>query len=132
MLDRSLGVTLRACTYLLYTLDEVAVVAVEDHVEVRRVSAAVFGNEKVVEVVLAFDATSEPRAATAQDLSHSTGISYSMVRDVLLRLTAGGVLVALPKVGGRRSPQYYQPAADEGWDNLVRLARWIGQTRTRM
>lgn len=89
----------------------------------RRRSAALFGNEKVVEVVLALHGSSG--AATAQELSRITGLSHSMVRDVLLRLTSSGVVLALPKLGGSRSAQYYQPSETDGWRLLVELATWV-------
>lgn len=93
--------------------------------EIRRQSAALFGNEKVVEVVLALDAIQEPRSATAQQLSVATRIGHSMVRDVLQRLTQAGVLSAMAKVGGSRSAQYYQPVSGELWSQLVSICAWV-------
>lgn len=87
----------------------------------RGLSAAVFGNEKFVEVLLALEG--QQGAATAQQLSKVTGIDHSMVRSVLLRQVAGGLVDALPRSGGRRSPQYYQPADADRWDAAVRLAQ---------
>lgn len=95
--------------------------------QIRRQSAALFGNEKVVEVVLALDAVPEPRSATAQQLSVATGIGHSMVRDVLQRLTQAGTLAAMAKVGGSRSAQYYQPVSDELWSHLVAICAWVNQ-----
>ena len=46
--------------------------------ETRRRSAALFGNEKTVEVVLALN---EEGAATAQQVAQKTGIPHSLVRD---------------------------------------------------
>lgn len=89
----------------------------------RRVSAGVFGNEKVVEVVLALEELSS--AATAQDLARATGIAHGMVRDVLVRLAGVHLLHAVPKIGGARAPQYYVPADGPGWAKLVALAHWI-------
>lgn len=100
-----------------------------DTSRVRALSSAIFGNEKVVEVVLAMDALSEPKSATAQDLNRATGIAHSMVRDVLVRLVDGELVTAVPKVGGSRSPQYYQPR--DGWADLVDLARWAHATASR-
>jgi hypothetical protein len=94
-----------------------------DIVETRRRSAALFGNEKVVEVVLSLNDVPEPRSATAQQIMEATGIGHSMVRDVLQRLTGAGALHALPKVGGSRSAQYYRPDGDV-WESLVGLCRW--------
>lgn len=91
----------------------------------RQRSAAIFGNEKVVEVVLALNDTGESPTATAQDLSRATGIAHPMVRDVLRRLALGEVLIAAPKVGGSRSAQYYHPRPGAAWDAVVSLAEAI-------
>lgn len=96
-----------------------------DMSEIRRRSAALFGNEKVVEVVLAMARTEAPHSVTAQDVSRATEIAHSLVRDVLMRLATSGVLVAIPKVGGSRAAQYYQPRADFGWTQLVAMAELV-------
>lgn len=89
----------------------------------RRLSAGIFGNEKLAEVVVALCATRS--GATAQELSLITRISHSMVRDVLVRLVAVGLVTPLPKAGGTRSAQYYVPAPGEGWGRLSALAEWV-------
>jgi len=94
----------------------------------RRLSAALFGNEKVSEVVMAIGDGRRP--CTAQELAVRTGIAHSMVRDVLVRLTTAGVLLALPKVGGTRSPQYYEPSDAEAWRHLLALSRWLSLKRS--
>lgn len=96
--------------------------------ETRRRSAALFGNEKAVEVVIALN---EQGVATAQELHASTGIAYSMVRDALGRLVQGGVVRALPKVGHSRSPQYYQPIEGPLWSALVAGAQALRQEVVR-
>lgn len=93
--------------------------------EIRRRSAALFGNEKVVEVILAMARTEAPHSVTAQDVSRATGIAHSLVRDVLLRLVASDVLTAVPKVGGSRAAQYYQPKVDFGWTELKAMAELV-------
>jgi GTP-sensing pleiotropic transcriptional regulator CodY len=90
--------------------------------ETRRRSAALFGNEKTVEVVAALD---EEGSATAQTIAARTGITHSLVRDALLRLTAGGAVRPLPRLGGSRSPQYYEPVNDDLWAALTAAARAI-------
>lgn len=91
--------------------------------EARRRSAALFGNEKTAEVLLAFDAMSEPRSATATQLAKATDITHGLVREVLVRLTSAGLLLAAPKVGGSRSAQYYSPSDPASWASAVELAR---------
>ncbi len=90
--------------------------------ETRRRSAALFGNEKTVEVVLALH---EEGSATAQTIAARTGVTYSLVRDALLRLTAGGAVLPLPRLGSSRSPQYYQPVAGDLWAALTAAAQAI-------
>jgi hypothetical protein len=90
--------------------------------ETRRRSAALFGNEKAAEVITALD---KEGSATAQTIAVRTGITYSLVRDALLRLAAGGAVRPLPRLGGSRSPQYYQPVDDDLWTALIAAAQAI-------
>lgn len=96
--------------------------------ETRRLSAAIFNNEKMAEVVVALDGNGDRAAATAQQLADRTDIKYGMVRDVLLRLVKSGLVVAVPKVGGSRASQYYQPMDSAGWSHLVDLATWVASS----
>ncbi len=96
--------------------------------ETRRRSTALFGNEKTVEVVLALQ---REAPATAQAIAVTTGIAYSLVRDALLRLTAGGAVQPLPRLGGSRSPQYYQPVDDDLWVALAAAAQAITKASER-
>jgi DNA-binding FadR family transcriptional regulator len=84
-----------------------------------------FGNEKVAEVVLAMESIHAP--STAQELARQTGIAHSMVRDVLVRLTAAGLLSPLPRIGGARSAQYYEINDADPWAHLTALARWLDE-----
>lgn len=95
---------------------------VDEQGETRRRSAALFGNEKIIEVVLALEAEG---TATAQMIVTKTNIAHSMVRDAIGRLVEGGVVRALPKTGGRRSPQYYQPVDSAAWESLVAAVRAV-------
>jgi hypothetical protein len=90
--------------------------------ETRRRSAALFGTEKTVEVVLALH---EEAPATAQMIAVKTGIAHSLVRDALIRLASGEAVRPLPRLGGRRSPQYYEPVEDDLWIALVSAARAV-------
>jgi hypothetical protein len=105
--------------YILhFTVDEL----MDNLDETRRRSAALFGNEKAVEVIAALD---EEGSATAQTIAVRTGITYSLVRDALLRLTAGRAIQPLPRLGGSRSPQYYQPVNGDLWTALTAAAQAI-------
>lgn len=91
--------------------------------ETRRLSSALFGNEKTVEVAL-FLADSKG-IVTAQDVTVPTGIAHSLVRDTLVRLVNGGVVRAHPKTGGSRGTQYYEPVQGELWEAYVAAARSV-------
>lgn len=91
--------------------------------QIRHVSSAVFGNEKVVEVVLAL--ADERGVATAQQVSKRTGIDHPMVRGVLLRLVTAGVLSTLPRANSR-APQYYEVKREDLlWPALHSLAEAV-------
>jgi ribosomal protein S25 len=87
--------------------------------ETRRRSAALFGNEKTAEVVVTLD---EEGTATAQMIAAKTGISHSLTRDALIRLSIGGAIRQIPRVGGSRSPLYYQPVQGDLWHALTTAA----------
>jgi hypothetical protein len=97
---------------------------VDEHVETRRRSAALFGNGKTVEVVLALQ---DEGTATAQIIVQKTGIAHSMVRDAIGKLVEGGIVRALPKTGGTRSPQYYQPIAGQAWETFLAAVQAVPQ-----
>lgn len=90
--------------------------------ETRRRSAYLFGNEKAVEVILALDAEG---TATAQMVAAKTGLAYSLARDALKRLSAGGAIREMPKLGGSRSSLYYEPVKDDLWRALTTAARTL-------
>jgi ribosomal protein S25 len=90
--------------------------------ETRRRSAALFGNEKTVEVVLAL---AEEGTATTQMIAAKTGIPYSLARDALIRLSVGGAVRQIPRVGGSRSPLYYQPVEGDVWPALTAAAHAV-------
>lgn len=82
----------------------------------RYVSAKVFGNEKVVEVVNALHAASD--VATAKQIAVATGIDHSLVRDVLVKLHEAEIVKKLPR-SNTRAAQYYE--ADQSspvWETL--------------
>ena len=90
----------------------------------RRVSASIFGNEKVAEIVILLD--EERGALLAADISRRTGFGHSLVRDVLVRLSKTSALRALPKTGNPRGPAYYEKNAESPlWPALVELARLV-------
>jgi len=95
----------------------------------RPLSAALFGNEKFAEVVVAL--AGQRGAATAQQLSKLTRIDHSLVRNVLLRAVAAKIVEPLPRTGGARSEQYYQPSTGELWNATCALARIVAGDAVR-
>jgi hypothetical protein len=96
----------------------------------RRLSAAVFGNEKIAEIVLILDA--EQGAVLAAEIARRTGFGHSLVRDVLVRLSKTTAVRALPKTGNSRGPAYYERVPDSPiWVALVNLARTIHELALR-
>lgn len=90
--------------------------------EARLRSAALFGNEKVVELVLDMEGH---LPTTAQMLSTRSGIAQNLVRAALLKLERAGVLCSLPRLGSR-SPLYFDVTpGPSGWSELVILCRRI-------
>jgi hypothetical protein len=96
----------------------------DDVLEARRISASIFGNEKLAEIVLLLD--SEDGAVLAADLARRTGFGHSLVRDVLIRLDRTSAVRALPKSGNARGPAYYEKNLSSPlWPSLVALARAV-------
>jgi len=89
--------------------------------QLRDVSSALFGNEKMVEIVLAM--VSERGHATAQKVANDLLVNHDLARKPMLRLVEAGLLRALPKEGGRRSSQYYEVVEGPGWNALVALSQ---------
>lgn len=90
----------------------------------RALSATLFGNEKMAEVIVMLAARSP---ATTQEISDATGIKYPLARDVLIRLEKGGVLTSV-RTGGSRSPLLYEPVSEPYWQAAVALARIVLDT----
>jgi len=95
--------------------------------EARRVSASVFGNEKIAEIILILE--QEAGAVLAADLVRQTGFGHSLVRDVLVRLDRTSAVRALPRTGNPRGPAYYaKNELSPLWPALVALAKAIVET----
>lgn len=97
----------------------------------RAVSHDLFGNSAFVEVAESADrilyADGAGGTVTTRQVAAATGSSDSVVRPVMLRLTAVGLLVALPKTGAANGPQPYARGDAEAWTALrVLLGRLAG------
>jgi hypothetical protein len=95
-----------------------------ESVETRRLSAAAFGSEKLVEIVLACEAE-RPGAIPLKDLAEHTAVPRSLLNPVLSRLVDVGALRQLPRVGGTRAPVHFEGADEFPWERLVSLCRQL-------
>lgn len=86
--------------------------------DLRKASASLFGNEKFVEVVLAFGRANG--AATAQQISTATTVVHPLVGPVLRRLVDAGALRPLPRATSR-GIQYYEVADAALWDAVLHV-----------
>lgn len=89
----------------------------------RRLSAAVFGNEKTVEVLLAIQEANG--LARTADVVQSTGIAHGLVRPVLKRLLDAGALTAMPRRGGARGELFFEIGDERLWAAMLQTARYI-------
>lgn len=96
----------------------------------RRLSAAVFGNEKTVEVVMALAAAGG--LARATDIVQSTGIAHGMVRPVLKRLLEAGALTAMPRRGGSRGELYFEVSNEGLWAAIHATASYIAGQQSQV
>jgi predicted ArsR family transcriptional regulator len=94
--------------------------------QIRDVSSALFGNEKMAEVVLAM--ASQRGNATAQRVADDLSVNHDLARKPMLRLVEAGLLMALPKTGGRRSAQFYEVVEGPEWDALLALCQVLAVT----
>lgn len=88
-------------------------------------SSAVFGNDKMVDVVLALDGWSG--TPIAQQIARQIGVQHDLVRKVLTRLETAGLVKALPRAGGSRGPVPWEVQAGPEWSALVLLARTLAE-----
>jgi hypothetical protein len=90
------------------------------------VSAAVFGNSHMAVILTDLSKrTDSDWPITTRQVAASTGVADSLVRAVLLRLVAAGVLNALPKTEGSRGRQFFDRAGLTWWQTLIDLAESV-------
>ncbi len=58
---------------------------------------------------------------TTRSVASHTGMADSVVRPVMTRIVAAGLVTAVPKVGGPRSPQYFSINQTPAWAALLAL-----------
>jgi predicted transcriptional regulator len=92
--------------------------------DVRAVSSMIFNNDKFIEVVDALAAWDRP-AVTAQEVARDLGINHDLVKKVLNRLEAAGLLKRQERIGGRRGVLPFEIQQGPVWDALTRLVRTL-------
>ncbi len=93
--------------------------------ETRRASSALFGAEKLAEVVLAFEAE-RPGAVPLKHLADRTSIPRNLLNPVLARLVDAGALRQLPRPTSR-GPVDYEVADEQQWTRLVHLCAYVAR-----
>jgi ribosomal protein S25 len=91
--------------------------------ETRRArSAALFGNRYIAEVVAAVEVLAPPRenVVTTRMVASKTKLSDSLVRPVILRLEAAGLLAREERSGGPRSELRFQVRDEALWPAIAR------------
>ncbi|MDW5327195.1 hypothetical protein [Plantactinospora sp. KLBMP9567] len=93
----------------------------------RRVSAAVFGNRAAAEVIGAIEQLTEAGepSVTTRMVANTAGLGDSVVRPVMIRLEAAGVVQAQARPNGPRSPLHYQVQRGELWIALTALVKTL-------
>lgn len=89
----------------------------------RKLSAALFGNRALAEVISAINhltAQGDP-LVTTRTVATAANLGDSVVRPVMLRLDAAGLIEAQPRTSGPRSTLHYQVQRGELWSALHAL-----------
>ncbi len=93
----------------------------DEHATSRDRSAAIFGNRFFADVVVAVDRLSGPddTFVTTRRVASETALSDSLVRPVMLRLRAAGLITDLPRESGPRSTLLYQVQRGPVWTGVL-------------
>ncbi|SNY57227.1 hypothetical protein [Paractinoplanes atraurantiacus] len=92
-------------------------------VDRRSVSAAIFGNRAVVDVIRAIVELTRMNNSlvTTRMVARHAGLSDSIVRPVMLRLQSAGTLAAQPRESGPRSVLHYEVQVGDLWHALQQV-----------
>ena len=98
--------------------------------DAKGVSYALFNNAAFADIVLTaqeiFERDEQPAFVTTRQVASKTGRSDSVVKPVMVRLVAAGLLEPLPKSGPSNSVQFYARQHPSRWQSLVALLHTLG------
>jgi hypothetical protein len=83
-------------------------------------SVALFGNARMLDVVLALD---ELGSGTAKQIAEGAGAPYTNARDALIRLVVANAVNSSRVGEGARAPVFYTARDSDQWRGLLTLAR---------
>jgi hypothetical protein len=86
-------------------------------------AAALFNNRYLAEVVTAIADHDEPAGFTARQIARRSDIPDGLVRPVLQRLLAAGLIAETGRQGGARGPRYFGVLTETAWPELEQLCR---------
>ncbi len=92
-------------------------------------SAAVFNNRHLVAVVGAIAQVRGDGAFTTRKIAVATELPDSLVRPVIHRLLAAGVIEEFHRLPGPRGAKYFRPVKKTAWTELKALCRALSQNR---
>ncbi len=100
----------------------------------RRLSASLFNNSYYADVVLQIGTLSRKpdQFVTTRKIAAASRLGDSLVRPVVIRLEAVGMLRRLPRMGGRRSEQHFARSTSPRWEHLVGLCRSLAEPETEL
>jgi hypothetical protein len=94
--------------------------------ETRELSAAIFGNEKWANVALLLESESLGINPHATAIAKRLATTSDLVMAVLVRMEAGGLVKAHPRIGSsRRGTIPWEVQRGQRWDEVIALCRQI-------
>jgi hypothetical protein len=90
-------------------------------------SAALFNNRHLIAVVSAIAQIRGSGGFTTRMIASETSLPDSLVRPVIYRLLAAGILEELHRGPGSRSAKYFRATKHNAWSELKALCRALSQ-----
>jgi hypothetical protein len=102
-----------------------------DDNERAELSAALFNNRHLVAVVGAIAEVRGDKGFTTRRIAVATTLPDSLVRPVIARLLAAGMLEEIHRMPGSRGAKYFHAAKKAPWTELKALCRAMTQDQRR-